>query len=127
MFFLAVGVPGDNGLGVARVFRDRLRLPDRLREPRAGVVQGALPLLLASFQERGHHLLCVHDRRNRLRKVRKHDPNCISYIHTYPQLKYAFCRTRSSLVLREVNFSFEGITPYVARLSTSLGLPIIRS
>ena len=66
MFFLAVGVPGDNGLGVARVFRDRLRLPDRLREPRAGVVQGALSLLLASFQERGHHVLCVHDRRNSL-------------------------------------------------------------
>ena len=72
MFSLAVGVPGDNGLGVARVFRDRLCLPDRLREPRAGVVQGALPLLLASLQERGHHVLRLHGRRNRRRTVKKH-------------------------------------------------------
>ena len=66
---VSVGVPGDNGLGVAGVLRDRLRVPDGLRAPRAGVVQGALPLLLAPLQEHGHHLLRIHGRRRRRREV----------------------------------------------------------
>ena len=73
MLFLAVCVHGDHGLGVAHVFRDRLCLPVRLREPRASVVQGTLPLLLAPSQERGHHLLRLHGRCHRLAEVQKHN------------------------------------------------------
>ena len=70
IFLLAVGGPGDNGLGAARLFRHRLCVPDRLRVLRAGVVQGALSVFLAPLQERGHHRLRLHGRRHRCRKVR---------------------------------------------------------